>query len=221
MDARRCGDDGLALIVVMMAMVLLSALGAALILVTSSETLIAATYRSSVEAFYAADAIGERAIDELSSIADWNAVLNGLVRSSFVDGPADGARALADGATLDLGQAVNMANCGNTICSSADIVENTTGDRPWAVDNPVWQLFGYGPLSSMLSGESADTPFYVMAMVAKHPPAHAGDPLVPIMVRAEAFGPRSTHTVIELTVARIFTGPDGQDGQDGQEGQSA
>src|SRR5436190_22798882 len=124
MREHRCGDDGFALIVVMMAMALMSALGAALILVTSSETLIASTYRSSVEAFYAADAIGERAIDELSSSADWNAALNGLVHSSFVDGPSDGTRALAGGVTLDLTQAVNLANCGKTTCSSADLVEN-------------------------------------------------------------------------------------------------
>jgi len=213
-----------------MAMALMSALGAALMLVTSSETLIAASYRNRVEALYAADAIAEHAIGELGSIADWDAVLGGLARSSFVDGAPAGTRVLADGATVDLTQAVNMANCGKaTPCSSADVLGNATGDRPWAGDNPVWQLFAYGPLGAMLPAGSINTPFYVLAMIADDPSECDGDPskdgsgadnpgLGIISLRAEAFGPRSTHKIIELTIARSHMGRDEQDGQDGQDG---
>jgi Tfp pilus assembly protein PilX len=223
-------SHGFALVVAIMSMALMSALGAALMLVTSSETLIAANYRNSVEASYAADAIAEHAIDELGSIADWNAALGGVARSSFVDGAPTGTRMLAAGVTVDLTQAVNMANCGKAPpCSSADIVGNATGDRPWAADNPVWQLFAYGPLSAVLPAGSINTPFYVLAMIADDPSERDGDPskdgsgvenpgLGIISLRAEAFGPRNTHRIIELTIARSPARQDGQDGQDGPRG---
>ena len=71
-----CNDDGVALVIAMMAMLLLAALGAALVLTTSSETVIAGNYRNSGEALYAADAIVERALDGLLTVSDWNALLN-------------------------------------------------------------------------------------------------------------------------------------------------
>ena len=54
MDIRR--EDGVALIVALMATMLMTALGVALILTTSSETMITANYRNGQEALYAADA---------------------------------------------------------------------------------------------------------------------------------------------------------------------
>ena len=65
-----------------MTMLLMSALGAALVLLTSSETLIAASYRRGVEALYAADAMAERALHDLEPL-DWGLVVSGAVRSSF------------------------------------------------------------------------------------------------------------------------------------------
>ncbi len=58
-------EDGIALLVALMAMLLLTALGAALVLATSSETIIAANFRRSAELLYAADAGLERVIDDL------------------------------------------------------------------------------------------------------------------------------------------------------------
>src|SRR5437762_5650469 len=106
MDGGRRHDEGVALVVVVMAMVLMSALGAALICLTSSEMLIASTYRSSVQALYAADAIAWHAIDELDAIANWDEALNGVVRSAFVDGPPDGTRSASGGVMLDLTHAL-------------------------------------------------------------------------------------------------------------------
>jgi hypothetical protein len=224
-------SHGFVLVAAIMAMALMSALGAALMLVTSSETLIAANHRNRVEALYAADAIAEHAIGELGSITDWDTVLGGLARSSFIDGAPAGTRVLAEGVTVDLTQAVNMANCGKaTPCSPADVLGNATGDRPWAADNPVWQLFAYGPLGAMLPAGSINTPFYVLAMIADDPSERDGDPSKDgsgadnpgrgiISLRAEAFGPRSAHKIIELTIARSLMGQEGLDGLDGQDGQ--
>jgi hypothetical protein len=225
-----CDERGLVLILAMMALLLMSALGAAVILTTSSESVIAGNYRNSIEALYAADAIAERAVAELGGISDWDAVLNELVRSSIVDGLPGGLRALPAGGTLDLTRVLSLANCGKiTTCSAGDIVGNATGNRPWGADNPVWRLFTYGPLGEVLP--TGGSPFYVLAMVADDPSERDGDPARDgsgegnpgagiISVRAEAFGPRGTHKIIELTVGRSSEGQDRQEGQEGQEGQN-
>ena len=66
-DRRRTGrarQDGVALVIVVMSMLLLSAVGAALVLVTSADVLIAANVGASNEALYAADAAFERTVGE-------------------------------------------------------------------------------------------------------------------------------------------------------------
>src|SRR5262245_13082385 len=108
----------------MMALLLMTALGVAMVMTTSSETMIANNYRNSSEALYAADAIVERAMDDLLTVSDWNGLLSG-VQSAFVDGPPSGQRRLADGSTIDLAEAVNMANCGHaTTCRASELVGN-------------------------------------------------------------------------------------------------
>ena len=70
-------ENGVAMVIAMMALLLMTALGTALILTTSSETIIASTYRSGVEGMYAADAIIERAMQDLLKVPNWNMLLNG------------------------------------------------------------------------------------------------------------------------------------------------
>ncbi len=239
MDIRR--EDGIAMMVAMMAMLLMTALGVALVLTTQSETIIASNYRNSGEALYAADAVVERAIDDLLTVPDWNQLLNGTVQSAFIDGPPSGPRTLPDGSKIDLTQVLNMANCGKlTACTAADQTGNSTGDRPWAGNNTVWQLYAYGKLSDLLPTNTIDSSYYVLAMVGDDPSENDGNPLldgvVPcalgqttgcnpgsgvLAVRAEAFGPHGARKVIELTVARSDTtnlerGYTGQRGQDEQ-----
>jgi hypothetical protein len=225
------GERGVALLIAIAALFLMSTVTAALVLITSVETAIAANYRNSVEALYAADAIAERAIAELATIPDWDTLLAGLVSSSFIDGPPTGTRRLPGGATVDVTRAVSLANCGKPItCSAADIAGNPTGDRPWGPDNPVWNLFAYGSLDAVLS--TIDSPFYVLVMVAGDPAERAGIPAMNspadgnagievILVRAEAFGLRDVHKVVELTVGRVRerNGREGQDRREGQDGQ--
>src|SRR4051812_5543965 len=157
------GQDGVALVVAMMALLLMSALGVALILTTSSDTMIASNYRNSAEALYAADAVVERAMDDLLTVSDWNGLLSGSVQSAFVDGAPNGTRKLPDGSTIDLSDAVNMANCGHAAaCSASELIGNATGDRPWAENNPVWRLYAYGPLNDMIPTRTINSPFYVV-----------------------------------------------------------
>ena len=208
----RAHDEGFVLIMALLAMVLLSALGSALVLTTSAEARITANFRRSAEGLDAAEAIVELSLGEIVAVPDWNRLLDGSVRSTFVDGPAGGTRQLADGSIIDLDRAVSMANClMPTACATADM-DATTADRPWGANNPRWTLFAYGRLTAILPS-AVDSPFYVVLMVGDDPAENDNDPMRDgldatnpgtgvIALRAEAFGPGGAHKTVELTMAR-------------------
>ena len=243
MDIRR--QDGIALIVAMMAMLLMTALGLALVLTTSSETMIASNFRNSQEALYAADPVVERAMDDILTVADWNKLLDGTTQSAFVDGAPSGTRNLPDGSTIDLAQVLNLATCDHVATCSDTEMNTITAMRPWGVNNPRWKLYSYSNLADMMPAtDSINSPYYVVLMVGDDPSDNDGDPLHDglgvkcdpgnngmdgscnpgigvIAMRAEAFGPHGAHKVIEITVARTDTselerGYTGQRGQDEQ-----
>jgi hypothetical protein len=214
-------ESGLALVIALFATTLMLALGGALVLLTSSETVIAANFRSGHEAFYAADAAFERALADLRGAVDWTTVLNGAQRSSFVDGAPSGIRALVDGSRIDLAQITNLANCDKVSpCTDAEIA-TATSERPWGTNNPRWTLFAYGPLADSLGAATVQSPFYVVAFVADDPSENDGDAMRDgatvgglanpgagvVLIRAEAFGPRNAHRVIEATVAKLEIPP--------------
>jgi hypothetical protein len=202
------------LVSALMVMLLMSALGAVLILVTSSETMIAANFRNSQEALYAADAAADHALTEATAVADWDQLVNGSIRSTFVDGPPYGTR-LVNGAALDLSQLVALASCRKTTtCSSAEM-DDVTAERPWGANNPRWQLYAYGELKNAVPG--ADSPYYVVVFVGDDPSETDSNPLDDgggadnpgagvLLLRAQAFGPRSAHKTIEVAIARIDAG---------------
>jgi hypothetical protein len=207
-------EDGVAMLAAVMAILLLTALGAALILSSSAETMIAASFRSGIEARYAAAAMLDRGMDDLTAIEDWSLVTGGLLRSSWIDGAPTGARTLAGGSTIDLTQLVNVANCQkSTACSLAELLA-VTEDRPWGANNPQWNLYAYGPLRNILAPGIIDSPYYVVLLVGNGPSAGL------LAVRAEAFGPRGAHAAVEATAARTGASGDqwdynGHSGDDG------
>ncbi len=225
-------ERGVALIVALLAMTLMIALGTALILGTTTETKIVTNFRNNSESLYAADAALERAMDDMLTVPDWNYLLNGTAKSALVDGAPTGTRTLSDGTVLSLDEVINMANCQKTtVCSDADMNAITT-ERPWGVNNPRWQMFAYGKLNAVLPQGGINSPYYVIVMVGDDPSENDGDPMHDgvsstnpgsgvLAMRAEAFGPRGNHKVLELTIARTNTtelerGYTGQRGQDEQ-----
>jgi hypothetical protein len=229
--ARACDERGIALIVALMALMLLTALGLALELTTSTETMIGGNYRNGQEALYAADAAIEVAMQDILTVPDWNKILAGQVTSSFIDGPI-GSRQLPNGKSLNLAQLLDVANCGKTTTCSIDEMNTLTPDRPWGANNPRFQLYAYGPITSLLPTETVNSNFYVAVMVADDASENDNDPTVDgstadnpgsgvLTLRAEAFGPGGAHAVIETTIARtsnteIERGYVGQRGQDEQ-----
>ena len=243
--ARLGNEDGIALIVSLMATTLMLALGIALMLTTMTEGKIASNYRDGTEALYAADAAVERVMQDILTVADWNAMLdpnNALATSAFIDG-APGDRVLSDGTQINLIEATNVVNCGQVAgCSDADL-SAVTAERPWGANNPRWKLYAHGPMTEMLPTEGINSPFYVVVWVADDPaendnnplrdgnaPANGCDVNDPLCVNhgrgviamlAHAYGPGGSHRAVEVTLARTNTteierGYTGQRGQDEQ-----
>lgn len=229
--ARARDERGSALVVALLSLLLLTALGLALVLTTTTETMISANQRLGQEAANAADAALERAMQDLLAIPDWNRALSGADQSTFTDG-TPGPRTMPDGWTIDLTEVANLASCGHIDpCSSGEIATNTS-DRVWGANNPMWRVYASGPVSDLLPAGTVSSPIYVVVMVADDPSETDGDPTTDgnssanpgsgvLSLRAEAFGPHGTHRVIEATVARtdssqLERGYTGQRGQDEQ-----
>jgi hypothetical protein len=204
---------GTAVVIVLGALLVLSAMGLALALLSATESMAGANLRRANAALYAAEAGIERALPDLVRAPDWDEVLGGRVRSGFTDGPPEGARVLPDGRLIDLGQVAALANCGAAGGCSSGAMDAVTVDRPWGANNPRWTLFAYGPLSALLPAGPSPPPEYLVVLVADDPSETDGDPRRDgragtspgagvIQLRAEAFGPQAAHRVIEVTVAR-------------------
>jgi hypothetical protein len=216
-------EEGAAVIIALMASALLLVMSAAVVLTTAVESGITAGFRSSSETFYAADAVLELAVGELRAIVDWNRVLDGSTRSAFVDGGPGGPRTLADGSSIDLGQIVSLGNCQKVAPCTENEMNAVTAERPWGVNNPRWQLYAYGRLSTLTDATQAALPAtYVVVLVADDPAENDGDPmrdggsvagqpnpgLGVLTLRSEAFGPRGAFNGFEMTISRaVISGP--------------
>ena len=223
-------ERGAALIVSLMAMLLLSALGLALVMTTMTETKIAGNYTASQEAMYVADAAIERAMQDVLTVADWNAMLSGSVKSAFVDGPP-GNRTVS-GLTFNLDEATNVMNCNHIATCSSSEMDTSTEDRPWGANNPRFQLYAYGPANNFISTGTLNSDFYLVVWVADDPSETDNLPLQDgntftnpgtgvITMRAAAYGARGVSRMVDVTLARtdsteIERGYTGQRGQDEQ-----
>ena len=112
------------------------ALGAALVVITSTETIIAGNFRNSTQAFYAAEAAAELAVAELRTRTHWIGVVEGAERSQFIDGAPGGVRGLPTDAPVDLTAIVNIANCGAPHSSSMRRVGSSSPTGPFGL----WRL---------------------------------------------------------------------------------
>src|SRR5574339_391354 len=127
---RLANEEGTALILALMSMMLLTALGAAVIMVTNTETMISANYRNGQEALYAADAAVERVVQDLLMVPRWNDILTGTTQSSFVDG------GMTDQKTTPGGGRVRLC-CGSDT-ATGQLQADTDGLNQWGANNPQW-----------------------------------------------------------------------------------
>ena len=178
---RRGGSErGVALVIALLAMMLMTALGMALMLTSQTETLIGGNFRDSVEGSYAADAGIERVMQDVLTIPDWNTILtspDGVragVTSGFVDGTL--TPTMPDGKQINLVSATNMINCNKvTTCSDADL-NALEGDRLWGPNNPRYRLFAWGPVNDLNPTATLNSPFYLVVWIADDSAETDSDP---------------------------------------------
>ncbi len=168
LTARLADERGTALIIALMAMMLLTALGAAVVMVSNTETHIAGNYRNSQEALYAADAGVERVVQDLLLVPRWNDILNGSVQSGFIDGAMTSSKTLPGGGTMTL--------CCGPNTATSQLQSETDTLNLWGANNPQWKLFAWGPLGDMLPNNQIDSPMYVAVWIADDPAETDGNP---------------------------------------------
>ncbi|HEX5475754.1 MAG TPA: pilus assembly PilX N-terminal domain-containing protein [Vicinamibacterales bacterium] len=219
---RLAGEEGVALIVALMATMLLTALGMTLMLLSNTETQVSANYRNSQEALYAADAGVERIVQDLLEIPRWDDILAAGTGASECAGTSSSFVDTTCGATVT-GTIPFSNQTVNLIKATDNLNTAITNLNLWGTDNPTFRLFAYGSLQSMLPNNVLDTPMYVAVWIADDPADGDGNPLVDtngtLTLHAEAYGPKGTHKVIEVTVAKtssteIERGQIAQRGQD-------
>jgi hypothetical protein len=216
-----------ALVLVLLSMLLVSALGMALMLVLGTETLVAAHHRDSVEALYAADAGLERALQEVITTSDWNTLLTSAdeVRAANTCGFSDSILvfSLSGTSTVDLARETSALNCPQVLPRPAACAPGQmnaiTSQRPWGANNPRWRLYAWGRLSTLVRTPS-ESSFVVAVWVADDTaeiddnPARDGiGDASPgagvIQVLALSFGPGGVRSSVAAAVSR--TGGTGAD----------
>jgi hypothetical protein len=185
-----------ALVIVLMATMLLTALALSLVLVTSSETAITSNYRNSEETLYGADAAIELVLQDLLVVPLWNDVLRstGNVQSSFV--AASTTATLGDGTVIDV------------LKERSRLQSETDQQNLWGANNPVWRVYAFGPLSTLLAG-GISTPVYVAVFLADDPSDGDGNPAADtnnvLTLHAEAWSIAGSHKIVEVAVSRGST----------------
>jgi hypothetical protein len=207
------GERGIALLVTLVAISLVSVIGMALVFSSSIDRLAASNHDEAVELLNLADAALELVSRDLAQIADWSSVLDGTERSPLVDGPSSAVRYPWPGLAVDLPRLTGELTCGNAACSGASR-QAVTIERPWGANNPVWQPFLH--LRLALPTPSRAHEAYVVVWLGDDGSEADGDPWRDgggpdaegryiLRARAEAFGRGGARRAIEAELARICT----------------
>lgn len=189
-------EDGVALILVLLTTLLLTALAFSLVMVTSGETMLTANHRHSQEALYAADAAIERVVQDILTVSQWNQLLTAgaNLQSSFTEGST--TVTLPDGTRIDVNKERDLLQA------------QTDAINSWGPDNPSWNVYAYGPLSAILP-DGVDSPVFVAVFVADDPSETDGDPRLDangvLTLHAIAWGSGGSRKVVEVTIARTST----------------
>ncbi len=194
-SARR-GERGVALVVALLAGLLLVALTAALVPLSTIETEVVMNHRRAVEGVYAAEAALALAAAELGARPDWTGVVSGAARSPRLWG-ASLAPTMPDGGTVDLAAVAGRL-------TTRGVGEDSAGR---GLD---WALYAHGPLGAWATGlPAAYGPWLVAVWVADD--AADSDPILDgngaVSVHAAAYGPRRATRALQATLVRQVVTP--------------
>ncbi len=192
-------ERGIAVVIALLAMVLLGALAAALMTLTTTETLVSASFRRSLEVAHGAEAALERGLHDLSAMPDWSPALAAPpanVTSSFDDGETTPRG--PDGRRLDLTRL------------TADRQRASDARGGFGANNPAWRLFSHAPLRALLASPGPDLPLYLAVWIADDESDGDGNPAIDtngrILVGAVAFGAGGARGEVEARIERAVSG---------------
>jgi len=196
----RGADAGAALVVVLLATALLSAVGAALTVLSNTETTIATSFRAEAELSYAVEAAMARALQDVRASSRWDDVLTGATVSGFLD--ANLLPVMPSGGTLDVRR------------ESARL-QATANAFGLGANTPQWRVFASGPLKDIAGPSALDSSAYLVVWVADDVMETDGNPAADtngvLMFRGEAVGSGGRTRALDVTVARAGA-PPGQAG---------
>jgi hypothetical protein len=183
----------MALLASIIATLLLTALGMALVLVASAGSALTLNDRLASATDRAAEAALRLAASEMRERVDWRtSVEPGLVADvcgepgRFVDASLF-PRQPWDGVTLDLHLATQQ------------LQDAATSAAPAGTSAPVWRLFEYGPIFRLVPSDSGHHPYYVAVWTAD---GGGG----PVLLHAMAIGPAGARASVEGTLGRSPAG---------------
>jgi len=198
---QRHDERGVALLMALVTAALVTAIATAMVMSSSTDLVITGNTRASMEAMYAAEAAGQRAIGELATIGDWSTVLAappGNVTATFDEGETM-VRA-PDGRPLSV----------PVLTAARQAASAVTYGPGFGADSPVWRLFGHADIRALLPPGVTSPPAYVLIHVADDGGDGDGDPERDangqLIVYAEAYGVSGAHRAVELAVSRVTPG---------------
>lgn len=199
---RISGEAGSALLVALLIAVLLAGVGAVLITITTTETLIAGAHRYIQETRFAADAAFERALLDLDAVPDWNMVL--------LPPPANVQATFVDGKTHPIAPDAGMLDLTALTLRLQEESDLTSGPGTFGADSPRWRLFGHASFDAILPAGALAPLAYLIVWVADDGWDGDGDPTRDsngrLLLAAEAYGAGGTRRRIQGAVARPADG---------------
>lgn len=202
--------DGIALLVALLMLSIISVLALGLSLVVSMDPVAAANQREALSTAYVARAGLELAAQELGAAGSWDPWLSGASTSAMVDGAPSGTRMLPAGESIDIAKLTSQLTCGRDPPCTDTQMDATTRARPWGVNNSRWQPFLYGPTTSLGLGLVSDRHYLIVwvgddgaerdGRPGEDGPEGEGGGVVDVVV--QAFGPLRSRQTLEARVSR-------------------
>jgi len=197
------GQQGGALLPVLLIMLLFSAIAVGASIVVRTEVSVSARYRRASEALYAADAGLSVALSNLRDLPSWTPALDGTASSPLSQGLFQGSRAVPGGGAV-------LLCCGPGSVSDRIASDSRLSPVP-ARRALVWQPYLWSSLDAITGGAQPSGLFVAVFVADDEQDDGDGDPRRDVngvvTVRAEAVEPNGVHRTVEALIRRRDPGP--------------